>query len=140
MSKSAVVLCCGLIASIAGSPASALAQSADLVAVQSVIESAYVTGVFITRDSNAVRRGFHPRFVLSVLQSDTVLVVPLDAWLAQQRRLQHGIPGSRWTVLQHSAHLTFMEEPDRYREVLASFLDDVDAGSRGFASGHSSQP
>jgi hypothetical protein len=112
MSKSAVVLSCGLIASNAGSPASALAQSADLVAVQSVIESAYVTGVFITRDSNSVRRGFHPRFILSVLQSDTVLVVPLDAWLARLRldgrrttdQVQHTI--DHISITANTAHVT----------------------------------
>ena len=52
-----------------------------------------------------------------------------EATPAQQRRLHDGIPGSRWIVLAHSAHLTFIEEPDRYREVLTSFLDDVDAGA-----------
>ena len=30
-------------------------------------------------------------------------------------------PGSRWTILEHSAHLTFLEEPERYREVLSHF-------------------
>jgi hypothetical protein len=29
-------------------------------------------------------------------------------------------------MLEHSAHLTFVEEPDRYREVLTSFLDAVE--------------
>lgn len=108
----AVVLSCGLVASIAGSSASALAQSPDLVAVQGVIESAYVTGVFITRDSNAVRRGFHPRFILSVLQSDTVLVVPLDAWLARLRldgrrtsdQVQHTI--DHISITANTAHVT----------------------------------
>ena len=52
-----------------------------------------------------------------------------EATPAQQQRLQEGIPGSRWTILEHSAHLTFLEEPERYREVLASFLDGVDAGA-----------
>ena len=49
-----------------------------------------------------------------------------EATPAQQQRLQQGIQGSRWTILEHSAHLTFLEEPERYREVLASFLDGVD--------------
>ena len=54
-----------------------------------------------------------------------------EATPAQQRRLQECIPGSRWTILEHSAHLTFVEEPDRYREVLTSFLDGVEAGQYG---------
>jgi L-proline amide hydrolase len=63
-----------------------------------------------------------------------------EATPAQQQRLHEGTPGSRWTVLEHSAHLTFMEEPDRYREVLMSFLDDIDARAPLCASGPASQP
>ena len=51
-----------------------------------------------------------------------------EATPAQQQRLQEGIPGSRWTIFEHSAHLTFLEEPELYREVLTSFLDGVDSG------------
>jgi hypothetical protein len=36
-------------------------------------------------------------------------------------------------MLEHSAHLTFVEEPDRYRDVLTSFLDAVEAGTPGAA-------
>jgi pimeloyl-ACP methyl ester carboxylesterase len=49
-----------------------------------------------------------------------------EATPAQQQRLKDGIRGSQWTMLEHSAHLTFVEEPDRYREVLTSFLDAVE--------------
>jgi pimeloyl-ACP methyl ester carboxylesterase len=52
-----------------------------------------------------------------------------EATPAQQRRLQQGINGSEWIVLEHSAHLTFAEEPERYREVLTSFLERVEAGA-----------
>jgi L-proline amide hydrolase len=50
-----------------------------------------------------------------------------EATPAQQQKLRDGIPRSRWTVLEHSAHMSFLEEPERYRELLAAFLDDVDA-------------
>jgi pimeloyl-ACP methyl ester carboxylesterase len=50
-----------------------------------------------------------------------------EATPAQQRRLLEGISGSRWTILEHSAHMGFLEERERYLEVLTSFLDDVDA-------------
>lgn len=66
-----------------------------------------------------------------------------EATPAQQQRLQRGIRGSRWTILEHSAHLTFLEEPERYRDDLASFLDDIDArvverseASRRSGAGH----
>jgi len=57
-----------------------------------------------------------------------------EATPAQQRRLLNGIPGSRWIILEDSAHLTFVEEPRRYVEVLTSFLDEVDAGPSQSAS------
>lgn len=56
-----------------------------------------------------------------------------EATPAQQQRLKDGIPGSRWTMLEHSAHLTFVEEPDRYREVVTSFLDAVETEAPGAA-------
>ena len=56
-----------------------------------------------------------------------------EATPAQQQRLHEGIPGSRWTIFEHSAHLTFLTEPERYREVLTSFLDGVEAGAGGLA-------
>ncbi|MGE0441651.1 MAG: alpha/beta fold hydrolase [Gemmatimonadales bacterium] len=49
-----------------------------------------------------------------------------EATPAQQERLRAGIRGARWTVLEQSAHLGFIEEPDRYAETLALFLGDVD--------------
>jgi pimeloyl-ACP methyl ester carboxylesterase len=51
-----------------------------------------------------------------------------EATPAQQQRLHDGIPGSRWRVFEHSAHLSFIEEPDLYCDVVTSFLQDVDAG------------
>ena len=56
-----------------------------------------------------------------------------EATPAQQQRLHEGIPGSRWKIFEHSAHLIFLTEPERYREVLTSFLDGVDAGARELA-------
>ena len=58
-----------------------------------------------------------------------------EATPAQQQRLQDGISGSQWTVLEHSAHLTFVEEPDRYAEVLTTFLEGVEAGRQGRSAG-----
>jgi proline-specific peptidase len=51
-----------------------------------------------------------------------------EATPAQQQRFLEGIKGSRWEVLEHSAHLTFMEEPGRYADLLRSFLDEVERG------------
>ncbi|MCW5966089.1 MAG: alpha/beta fold hydrolase [Bryobacterales bacterium] len=46
-----------------------------------------------------------------------------EATPAQQERLREGIPGSRWVVFEDSAHMAFLEEPDRYFETLSRFLD-----------------
>lgn len=39
-----------------------------------------------------------------------------------------GITGAEHVVFQDSAHLAMAEEPDRYRQVLGSFLDQVEEG------------
>jgi len=39
-----------------------------------------------------------------------------------------GIEGAEHVVFQESSHLAMAEEPDRYREVLGSFLDGVEVG------------
>jgi pimeloyl-ACP methyl ester carboxylesterase len=51
-----------------------------------------------------------------------------EATPAHMRRLLDGIRGSQWTILEHSAHLTFFEETDRYCEILSAFLERVEAG------------
>ena len=50
-------------------------------AIRRLIVDAYVTAVFVTRDDQAVRHGFHPDFMLSVHDDDQVILVPLDMWL-----------------------------------------------------------
>jgi pimeloyl-ACP methyl ester carboxylesterase len=39
-----------------------------------------------------------------------------------------GINGAEHVVFHDSAHLAMAEQPERYREVLGSFLDRVEAG------------
>ena len=38
-----------------------------------------------------------------------------------------GIRGAEWVLFEHSAHFAPVEEPDRYRDVLTTFLDRVEA-------------
>ena len=56
-------------------------QDSDDRAIRRVVEEAYVSGVFVARDPAAVRRGFHPDFVLSVHDDGKPIVAPLDMWL-----------------------------------------------------------
>ena len=46
----------------------------------------------------------------------------------QADALHRGIPGSRFVTFEHSSHMQFVEEPERYRRVVADFLDHVEQG------------
>lgn len=50
-------------------------------AVEDVLVEAYVSGVHIDRDPDAVRRGFHPDFVMMVHDSGQLVTVSLQEWL-----------------------------------------------------------
>jgi pimeloyl-ACP methyl ester carboxylesterase len=41
--------------------------------------------------------------------------------------LRQGIAGSEYVLFEHSAHVPVVEEPERYRAVVADFLDRVEA-------------
>lgn len=58
-------------------PARAQAEAA----VRQVLVDAYVSGVHVDRDPEAVRRGFHPDFVMLVYDEGEVVDVSLQAWL-----------------------------------------------------------
>jgi hypothetical protein len=81
-----------LIALVTGIGFGVAAEQADTDerAIRDVVRDAYVSGVFIARDEAAVRRGFHPDFVLTVHQDDGVIVAPLDIWL--DRLKLDGVP------------------------------------------------
>ena len=40
--------------------------------------------------------------------------------------LHEGISGSEWVLFEESAHMPYLEEPERYREVVGGFLDRVE--------------
>jgi proline-specific peptidase len=44
--------------------------------------------------------------------------------------LSRGIPRARRVVFENSAHLAFMEEPDRYRKVVADFMAETESPSK----------
>lgn len=49
--------------------------------IRDVVERAYVKGIFVLRDSTAVKNGFHKDFILTVHRDDGIIVVPLRMWL-----------------------------------------------------------
>jgi proline-specific peptidase len=46
----------------------------------------------------------------------------------QAERLSEGIPESDLVTFENSSHMQFVEEPERYREVVAAFLERVEQG------------
>jgi proline-specific peptidase len=40
--------------------------------------------------------------------------------------LHRGISGSDWVLFEESAHMAYLEEPERYRQVVGGFLDRVE--------------
>jgi len=50
-----------------------------------------------------------------------------EATPAIAETIHHGIIGSEWVVFEHSSHLAHAEEADRYMQVLARFLNRVEA-------------
>jgi proline-specific peptidase len=46
----------------------------------------------------------------------------------QAQRLSEGIPGSELVTFENSSHMQFVEEPERYRDLVAAFLDRVEQG------------
>jgi L-proline amide hydrolase len=44
--------------------------------------------------------------------------------------LQRGIAGSEWVLFEDSAHMAYLEEPERYLAVVAEFLDRVERGGQ----------
>ena len=41
--------------------------------------------------------------------------------------LVRGVPGAEYALFEHSAHVPFLEESERYREVLVDFLRRAEA-------------
>ena len=41
--------------------------------------------------------------------------------------VQRGIPGSEWVIFEESSHFPHVEEPDKFRQVLGTFLGRVEA-------------
>lgn len=43
--------------------------------------------------------------------------------------VRDGIPGAEWVLFEHSAHMAFEEEPERYMQALDDFLERVEASA-----------
>ena len=65
------------------SPAQFAQQVDDVGEIKELLVQSYVDGIYVNRDETAVRSGFHPGFVLHVLDDGQLIQAPLDMWLAR---------------------------------------------------------
>ena len=64
------------------SPMSAGAEDAD-AAIADVIQKAYIQGIHIYGDVDAIRDGFHPSFVMLIRGDDGVRQVAIEDWISR---------------------------------------------------------
>jgi len=58
-----------------------------------------------------------------IFAAATIAAGVLDSFLP----LAKGIPGAAWVLFEESAHMPYLEEPERYLEVVGGFLERVEA-------------
>jgi hypothetical protein len=52
-------------------------------AISEMLVAAYVEGIYVNRDREAVLKGFHPDFVLHVYDGGNLIQAPLEMWLGR---------------------------------------------------------
>jgi hypothetical protein len=57
-----------------------------------------------------------------------------ECTLAIQQDLHDRLPGSKWVVFERSAHLSHLEGPERFREVVEALLARVERDGGGGAA------
>lgn len=55
----------------------------DVAAVKKVIEEAYVKGIHINQDPDAIRRGFHSEFTMIILKDGEISKMSRDEWIGR---------------------------------------------------------
>ena len=82
MRKSGVMLSVAAVAILgSGFNSDKTNVSTDEEEIQAVITSAYIEGVHLNRDTEAIRAGFHPEFVMTILDDGGVINATLDQWV-----------------------------------------------------------
>ena len=56
-------------------------ENPETVAIKKVIEDAYVKGIHINRDIEAVKKGFHPDFTMLMPKDDGIKKVSIQTWI-----------------------------------------------------------
>ena len=59
-----------------------VAESDDVAAVKRVIEEAYVKGIHIDQNVEAIRKGFHPAFTMFACKDGEISKTSIDEWIS----------------------------------------------------------
>lgn len=68
---------------LTSSPVAGQDPAADEAAVVQVVSDAYVDGIHNFRDPAAIRKGFHPDFVMLSLKDGQLDKLPIEQWIAR---------------------------------------------------------
>jgi hypothetical protein len=67
----------------AQAPAQApVSESDDVSAIKTVIEEAYVKGIHIDQNVEAIRKGFHPAFTMYAYKDGQVTTTSIEQWIS----------------------------------------------------------
>ncbi len=58
-----------------------IVENEETAAIKEVLSKAYVKGIFVDRDIELVRSGFHPEFTMHVLNNGKIIKASLEMWL-----------------------------------------------------------
>ena len=63
-------------------PRAPVSESDDVAAVKTVIEEAYVKGIHIDQNIEAIRKGFHPAFTMFAFKDGEISKTSIDEWIS----------------------------------------------------------
>lgn len=85
-----MIVCAGVV--FAGDKCKDKKMSEEAMAVKKVLKEAYVKGLYVNRDVNAVKKGFHPDFKMLVMKEDGLKEFPLSKWLEKIKKWKEKEP------------------------------------------------
>ena len=63
-------------------PRSPVAESDDVAAIKTVIEEAYIKGIHIDQNVEAIRKGFHPAFTMYAYKDGQISTTSIEQWIS----------------------------------------------------------
>jgi len=98
--------------------------------VEAAIVAGYVDGVHRNQDGDAIRKGLHEQFVMSILRSNSVIHVTRDDWIARIEKSKSKTPADtpspeityEFTLLDHTGDAA-VAKIDLFRDGEHAFTD-----------------